>query len=108
MKLRLYLALAALAVGLTAAPLSAAPPPVNEVVKDWAITSNLIALGFSENAVPLSGPGSNVVNSDLAFRGDWAFQGTYEGFVIHDVRVPTRPTIVPYVFSFPTVPAMIS
>jgi hypothetical protein len=94
MKLRLYLALAALAVGLTAAPLSAAPPPVREVVADWAISKNLRALGISENAVPLSGPGSNVVNSDLAFQGDWAFQGTYDGFVIHNVRNSSQPKIV--------------
>ena len=69
MNVRACLALAALAVGLTAAPLGAAPPPV-DAVKGWAISPNLTALGFSENSVPLSGTGSNVFNSDLAFWED--------------------------------------
>jgi hypothetical protein len=43
---------------------------VNEVVKDWAISTNLRAHGISENPVPLEGPGANVVNSGLAFQGD--------------------------------------
>jgi hypothetical protein len=93
MNVRAYLALAALAVGLAAAPLGAAPPPV-DAVKGWAISPNLTALGFSENNVPLSGTGSNVFNSDLAFWGDRVFQGTYDGFVIHDVTFPSRPKIV--------------
>ena len=93
MNVRAFLALAALAVGLTAAPLGAAPPPV-DVVKDWAISPNLTALGFSENSVPLSGTGSNVFNSDLAFWGDRAFQGTYDGFLIHDITFPSRPKVV--------------
>jgi hypothetical protein len=93
MNVRAFLALAALAVGLTAAPLRAAPPPV-DVVKDWAVSPNLKALGFSENNVPLSGTGSNVFNSDLAFWGDRAFQGTYDGFLVHDVTFPSRPKIV--------------
>src|SRR5918999_3995035 len=94
MRTRLFVALAVLAVGFTAAPSSAAPPPVREVVADWEISKNLRALGISENPVPLSGTGSNVVNSDLAFQGDWVFQGTYDGFVIHDVRNASRPNIV--------------
>jgi hypothetical protein len=54
-------------------------------------TKNLKALGFSENAVPISGPGADVYNSDLAFWGDLAIQGTYNGFRIIDVKTPANP-----------------
>jgi hypothetical protein len=53
---------------------------------------NLTPLGFSERAVPLAGTGSSVYNSDLAFQGNYAYQGTYEGFRILDVTDKTRPT----------------
>jgi hypothetical protein len=52
---------------------------------------NLTALGFSENAVPVSGAGSGVYNSDLAFSGKHAIQGTYNGFRIIDISDPTDP-----------------
>jgi hypothetical protein len=54
-------------------------------------TRNLHALGFSERSVPLSGPGSGQFNSDLAFWGDLAVQGTYEGFRLVDVAAPDNP-----------------
>jgi hypothetical protein len=52
---------------------------------------NLQAIGFSERAVPISGEGSGVYNSDLAFSGDHVIQGTYNGFRIIDVSDPTDP-----------------
>jgi hypothetical protein len=52
---------------------------------------NMHPLGFSENAVPLSGAGSGVNNSDLAFWGDHAIQGTYNGFRIIDISEPSNP-----------------
>jgi hypothetical protein len=54
-------------------------------------TKNLKALGFSENAVPLTGDGSGVYNSDLAFWGNYAIQGTYNGFRIVDIEAPSNP-----------------
>lgn len=54
-------------------------------------TKNLKALGFSENAVPISGEGSGVNNSDLAFWGNFAIQGTYNGFRIVDIKAPSNP-----------------
>jgi hypothetical protein len=55
-------------------------------------SKNLKALGFSENAVPLSGDGAGVYNSDLAFWENYAIQGTYNGFRIVDIEAPENPT----------------
>ena len=53
---------------------------------------NLTPLGFSERAVPYTGTGSGVYNSDLAFKGNYVFQGTYEGFRVLDVSDKAKPT----------------
>ena len=34
------------------------------------------------------------VNSDLAFSGDYAIGGNYDGFVIYDISEPEQPEIV--------------
>jgi hypothetical protein len=85
------LALIALAVGLIASPLGATPPP--DVVSGWAVSDNMRALGYSPRVVPLAAAeaGSGSFNSDLAFWGDTAVQGTYAGFRLVDVNFPTRP-----------------
>jgi hypothetical protein len=54
-------------------------------------SKNMKALGFSENAVPISGDGAGVYNSDLAFWGNHAIQGTYNGFRIIDIKAPGNP-----------------
>ena len=46
---------------------------------------NLTALGYSARNVPYTGTGSGVYNSDLAFKGNLVFAGTYEGFRVIDV-----------------------
>jgi hypothetical protein len=33
-------------------------------------------------------------NSDLAFKGHYAFAGNYNGFMVYDIRKPTRPRVV--------------
>ncbi len=93
-KLRLVLALLALSIGIAAAPLAASPNVPH--VGDWAISPNLTALGFSANPVPLeaAAPDDGVYNSDLAFWGDMAVQGTYDGFVLHDITYPSRPKVI--------------
>jgi hypothetical protein len=88
-KLRLVLALAALAVGLAAAPLSATPQNI-PLIENWSISPNMKALTFSERSVPTSGPESNFINSDLAFWGNMVVQGHYNGFRLLDVRIPNR------------------
>ncbi len=86
-KLKLFAALALVAIGIVAAPLNASGPPSVPVVADWAVTDNLTPLGFA----PRPNPAAGVFNSDLAFWGDWAFQGTYDGFRIVDITYPSRP-----------------
>ncbi|MCC6774966.1 MAG: hypothetical protein IT360_27610 [Gemmatimonadaceae bacterium] len=50
-------------------------------------------LGFLSN-VP-SPPGfEGVTNSDLAFRGNYAIQGNYNGFNVWDISNPRQPTLV--------------
>ena len=41
--------------------------------------------------MPYNGTGSGVYNSDLAFKGNIAFQGTYEGFRVIDVTNKSNP-----------------
>lgn len=86
-KLKLFAALALVSIGIVAAPLNASGPPKVAVVADWDVTPNLTALGFS----PRPNPAAGVFNSDLAFWGDYAFQGTYDGFRIVDITKPQRP-----------------
>jgi hypothetical protein len=56
-------------------------------------TQNMHPLGHSARNVPLlnSTPGAGIYNSDAAFWGKRAFQGTYEGFRIVDVSDPENP-----------------
>jgi hypothetical protein len=86
-KVKLFAALALVAIGIVAAPLNASGPPSVPVVANWAITDNLTPLGFA----PRPNPAAGVFNSDLAFWGDYAFQGTYDGFRIVDITFPSRP-----------------
>ncbi len=46
--------------------------------------------------VPLSAPfdGEEAWGTDLAFQGDFAFSGNYEGFTIHDISDPAKPKVV--------------
>jgi hypothetical protein len=86
-KLKLFAALALVALGIVAAPLSASGPPKVPAVESFDYTDNLTPLGFS----PRPNPAPGVFNSDLAFWGDWAFQGTYDGFRVVDINFPSRP-----------------
>jgi hypothetical protein len=86
---------AAVAAGVAALPAvaSAAPPTVAEATSTFDYTSNLKPLGFSARTVPLENalPEQSVFNSDLAFWGDTAVQGTYAGFRLVDVSAPANP-----------------
>ncbi len=44
--------------------------------------------------IPKQAPFDTTTNSDLAFQGNYAFDGNYNGFVIYDIRNPRRPSIV--------------
>jgi hypothetical protein len=79
--------LAALAIPLSA---SAVPP---DAVSTFTYTQNMHPLGFSAREIPLDNtvPGAGSFNSDLAFWGRTAVQGTYAGFRLVDVADPENP-----------------
>jgi hypothetical protein len=80
--------------GLLASAVAAAavPPTVAEGVETFEYTKNMHPLGFSER-VP-EGTGLGDVNSDIAFWGNYAFQGNFNGFRIVDVTSPANPVEV--------------
>ena len=87
---RIAVLVSAIAVCLVAAaPASAQLGAVSTFT--W--TKNMHPLGHSARNVPLENatPVDGIYNSDLAFWGKRAFQGTYEGFRIVDVADPENP-----------------
>jgi hypothetical protein len=80
-----------LAVGIVSLPLAAgaAIPAASTFT-----TKNLTAIGYSARVVPLesASPVDGIFNSDLAFWGNTAVQGTYEGFRLIDISNPAAPT----------------
>ena len=88
--LRLLATAMAVALAL-AVPLTASANDVGAATGTHDYTKNMKPMGYSERLVPTSGPGSGIFNSDLAFWGKRAFQGTYEGFRIIDISQPDNP-----------------
>jgi len=78
--------------GILLVPLAASAAPI-PAVSTFDYTKNMHPMGFSERAVPLenASPVDGIFNSDLAFWGKRAFQGTYEGFRIIDITQPDNP-----------------
>ena len=72
---------------------SATPPDTATAVATFDHTENLQPLGFSARTVPLDNtvPGAGSFNSDLAFWGDMAVQGTYAGFRLIDISEDGAP-----------------
>ena len=88
---RLFLGVILVAVGIVALPLTAGA--VIPAASTFT-TKNLTAIGYSANVVPTDNTvaGQGVFNSDLAFWGKTAVQGTYEGFRLIEHRTRrTRP-----------------
>jgi hypothetical protein len=86
--------LVGIVAGLVATPGAAtAQIPVEDAVSTFVYTQNMHPLGFSERAVPLDNtvPGAGVFNSDLAFQGQMAVQGTYAGFRLINIADPENP-----------------
>ena len=92
---RLTVVAALVAAGMLAVPLtaSAQSSKVEGATATFDFTDNLRPIGFSSRAVPLDNlrPRQGVYNSDLAFWGDTAVQGTYAGFRLVDVDDPDDP-----------------
>jgi hypothetical protein len=90
-RLIVFAALAAmLALPAGAAAKKSSPP---DAVSTFTWTDNLEPEGHSARNVPLENASAvdGIYNSDLAFWGKRAFQGTYEGFRIIDIRSSSRP-----------------
>jgi hypothetical protein len=93
-RLRLVVAVAVVVIGVTF-PLtaSAVPPSAASATATFEYTKNMHPLGYSAREIPLDNtvPGAGSFNSDLAFWGDTAVQGTYAGFRLIDVSAPANP-----------------
>jgi len=74
-----------------ALPLTAGAQTVGDAVSTFTYTKNMKPQGYSPRMVPLTGVGSGVFNSDLAFWDKTAIQGTYAGFRIIDIADPENP-----------------
>ena len=90
--LRLLLVVLTASLGL-ALPVTA-NADVADAVSSFTYSRNMHPMGYSPRAVPLTGTGSGIFNSDLAFWGKTVYQGTYEGFRIIDVTQPDNPVEV--------------
>jgi len=84
---------AALVLGLMVPSAALAQKPsVREAVSTYEYTQNMHPLGYSPFANTPNLPGLTfTANSDLAFRGNLAFQGHYTGFRIVDISSPANP-----------------
>jgi hypothetical protein len=82
------------ALAAVAVPLSASAQSVGDATSTFTYTQNMHPLGYSPRVVPTDNtvPGSGVFNSDLAFWGRTAVQGTYAGFRLVDVSDPEDPS----------------
>jgi hypothetical protein len=69
------------------------PPPV----ETFEYTKNMHPLGYSPQGNTPNLPGQTfTANSDLAFQGNYAFQGHYEGFRIINVASSANPRLVSF------------
>src|SRR5918995_4644827 len=84
MKARLLFAGVAAALAL---PLSGAAGPF-DAVSTYTYSQNMHPLGYSPRANTTD---PFTANSDLAFWGDRAYQGNYDGFRIIDISSPANP-----------------
>jgi LVIVD repeat len=70
---------------------TAAADPIDPLLPVFANKSaNLTLQGYSARNLPLTGALAGI-NSDLAFRGNLAFQGHWNGFRVIDVSDPANP-----------------
>jgi hypothetical protein len=85
-------AVALLGLLLPLASASAQKPSVRQAVSTFDYTQNMHPQGYSPQGNTPNLPGLTfTANSDLAFWGELAFQGHYEGFRIIDIASPANP-----------------
>ncbi|MGH2655345.1 MAG: LVIVD repeat-containing protein [Actinomycetota bacterium] len=79
-----------LAVSMTALVAVGVPAQADHATRPS--TTNIHALGHSPQEGTFSVPdGQRVINSDIAFWGDIAFNGNYNGFRVIDISAPGNP-----------------
>ncbi|NYI04830.1 hypothetical protein FHU37_001773 [Allostreptomyces psammosilenae] len=91
-----------LAVGVTApaaaSELYPSPSPAAVTAADIPAVDEIVSSDNMEIVANLPKPAgfdaTNALNSDLAFQGDYAFSGNYNGFAIYDISNPKRPELV--------------
>ena len=70
---------------------TAAADPVGDAVASYTYSPNMTPVSYSaRNVLPFTLNAS--FNSDLAFKGKFAYQGTYDGFRVIDYSDPANPT----------------
>ena len=69
---------------------TAAADPIDPLVPLFNKSDNMTLEGFSARNMPLT-PSLAGINSDLAFKGNLAYQGHWNGFRIIDVSDPANP-----------------
>jgi hypothetical protein len=79
----------ALATAMTTASASAPSSDADRQPDDVSHSENFRQVAHVPKRQPLDDTAS-----DLAFHGDYAFQGNYEGFTIYDISQPKSPQIV--------------
>ena len=69
---------------------------VAEATATFDYTDNMQPIGYSARKVPIDNfrPRQGTFNSDLAFWGDTAVQGTYSGFRMIDIDDPDDPEVI--------------
>jgi hypothetical protein len=89
---------ALVAIGILAVPQlasagSSGPSKVEQATATFDFTDNLDPIGYSARKVPLDNfrPRAGNFNSDLAFWGETAIQGSYGGFRMIDIGDPDKP-----------------
>lgn len=92
-----------LATVAVAPPSLAQPPavPTEPTTTDVASPPGVDEISSSRNLrqvanIPKAGAFNteSAINSDIAFQGRYAFAGNYSGFVIYDIKKPSRPSLV--------------
>jgi len=71
---------------------SAAPASAAASTRAPKTTANLTWLAHQDNPL-LNGSSHEFMNTDLAFSGDYAIQGNFDGFSVWDIADPTKPTL---------------
>jgi hypothetical protein len=95
--LRFFAVTVLITAGVVVVPLASAGDrgsrKVERATATFEFTDNLRPIGFSARTVPLDNfrPRAGVYNSDLAFWGETAIQGTYAGFRMVDIDDPDDP-----------------